>query len=306
MHEKKIIITGGTGFLGSYLAPYFIKKCYTIYIISRQKQRNNGNIKYLTWDGKTIGKWAEALENAEVVINFAGKSVNCRYNETNKRIIKESRVNATKVIGQAILQAKKPPKLWLNGGSATIYRYSEDMDMTEKDGELGTGFSVDVCKAWEKTFNQIQTPNTRKILMRISIVIGKHGGVMIPLKNLARIGLGGTQGHGRQRVSWLHVHDLARMIDFFMANERITGTMNCVSPNHVSNRDFMKQIRKAYHAPFGLPQPKWMLKMGAVLIKTETELILKSRKVVPDRLLKAGFEFDYPTLDLALQEITRV
>ncbi len=303
MYDKKIIITGGTGFLGEYLTAYFIAQGYHIYIVSRGRKANESNITYLQWDGKSQGEWSAHIENAEAVINLAGKSVNCRYNETNKRIIKESRVNATRAIGTAIQNAKKPPKVWLNGGSATIYRYSEDMDMTEQDGELGTGFSVDVCKAWEATFDEYDTPNTRKVFMRISIVIGKDGGVVGPLRNLVRAGLGGKQGHGRQRVSWLHVHDFARIVEWLMAKDDFSGVVNCVSPHHVSNADFMKNFRKAYGVPFGLPQPKWLLKMGAVMIGTETELILKSRKVVPDRLLKAGFQFDYPTLDVALSEM---
>ena len=303
MYEKKIIITGGTGFLGEYLTDFFTKKGYIIYIISRTKRIDASNVKYLVWDGKTLGDWTNSIENAEAIINLAGKSVNCRYNETNKRIILESRINATNVIGEAILKARKPPKVWLNGGSATIYRYSEDIDMTESEGELGDNFSVNVCKVWEKTFEAYTTPKTKQVFMRISIVLGKRGGVVGPLKNLVRTGLGGTQSHGRQRVSWLHIHDFARMVEWFMENDDFSGAVNCVSPNHVSNAEFMKGFRKALKVPFGLPQPKWLLKFGAVLIGTETELILKSRRVVPDRLLKAGFKFDYPNLDNALEEI---
>jgi len=303
MYDKKIVITGGTGFLGEYLTSYFIKEGYHIYIISRSKKANLEHITYLQWDGKSQGEWSKHIENAEAIINFAGKSVNCRYTETNKRIILESRVNATKAIGEAIQNAKHPPKVWLNGGSATIYRYSEDMDMTEADGELGNNFSVDVCKAWEATFDEYVTPNTRKVFMRISIVLGKDGGVIPVLKRLIKFGLGGKQGHGRQRVSWLHVHDFARMVEWLMANDSFNGKVNCVSPNHVSNSEFMKAIRSIYNISIGLPQPKWLLKMGAVMIGTETELILKSRKVVPDRLLKSGFVFEYPLLDKALEEI---
>lgn len=304
MHDKKIVITGGTGFLGLYLTKFFTEKGYHVYIISRSKRANQPNVTYLQWDGKTLGNWTESIENAEAVINLAGKSVNCRYNENNKRIINESRVFATQSIGKAIQQAKQPPKVWLNGGSATIYRHSEDKQMTEKDGELGDNFSVDVCKNWEKTFHQYDTPNTRKVFMRISIVLGKDGGVAPVLRNLVRCGLGGTQGHGRQFVSWLHVHDYARMVEWLMQSDDFEGIVNCVSPKPVTNADFMKAFRQAYGVPFGLPQPKWMLEMGAIMIGTETELILKSRNVVPERLQQAGFVFEYPTLEKALAQIT--
>jgi len=304
MYGKKIVITGGTGFLGVYLTKYFTEKGYHVYIISRSERPSTQNVTYLKWDGKTLGNWTESIENAEAVINLAGKSVNCRYTERNKRIINESRIFATQAIGKAIQQATQPPKVWLNGGSATIYRYSEDKQMTEKDGELGDNFSVDVCKNWEKTFNEFDTPETRKVFMRISIVLGKGGGVVPPLRNLVRCGLGGKQSHGRQFVSWLHVHDYARMVEWFIRNNDFEGVVNCVSPQPVTNSNFMKAFRQAYKVPFGLPQPKWMLEMGAVMIGTETELILKSRNVIPERLHQAGFDFNYPTLEKALTQIT--
>ena len=303
MHAKKIVITGGTGFLGVYLTKYFTKKGYHVYIISRNERTSEPNVTYLQWDGKTLGNWAESIENAEVVINLAGKSVNCRYTETNKRIINESRIFATQAIGKAIQQAQQPPKVWLNGGSATIYRYSEDKEMTEENGELGDGFSVDVCKNWENTFNEFDTPNTRKVFMRISIILGKGGGVVPPLRNLVRCGLGGKQGHGRQFVSWLHIHDYARMVEWLIRNNDFDGVVNCVSPKPVTNANFMKAFRQVYRIPFGLPQPKWLLKIGAMMIGTDTELILKSRNVIPKRLEDAGFTFEYPTLESALKEI---
>ena len=305
MYSKKIVITGGTGFLGTYLTKYFTAKGYHIYIISRSQKPSKPNVTYLQWDGKTQDNWVTAIENATAVINLAGKSVNCRYTTTNKRIIEESRVFATQAIGEAIRNADQPPKVWLNGGSATIYRYSEDKQMTEQDGELGTGFSVNVCKAWEKAFNAIETPNTRKVIMRIAITLGKNGGVIEPLRNLVITGLGGKQGHGRQTVSWLHVHDFARTVEWLIAKNDFKGIVNCVSPQPITNTDFMKTFRKVYGVPFGLPQPKWMLKMGAVMIGTETELILKSRNVVPKRLLDAGFQFEYTDLEKAIRQIKK-
>ena len=301
--KKSIVITGGTGFLGEYLTHFFSKKGYHIYIISRSEYPSTDQVTYLKWDGKTLDGWEKSLEGATAVINLAGKSVNCRYTDTNKRIIKESRVLATEAVGKAIQQATHPPKVWLNGGSATYYRYSEDKDMTEATGEAGTGFSVEVCQAWEAAFDKMTTPDTRKIFMKISIVLGKDGGVMPTLKGLIKAGLGGKQGHGRQYVSWLHEEDFARMVEWFIAHDEFDGIVNCVSPRPVKNKDFMAALRKVYTMPFGLGQPRWMLELGAIMLGTETELILKSRKVVPERLTQAGFTFKYPKLDEALQEI---
>lgn len=288
---KKIVIAGGTGFIGTYLKTKFEALGYTVIIISRQE-------KFANWNNVT--GMIEALNNAEMLINLAGKSVNCRYNEKNKREILVSRTETTKALGEAIQQCTIPPKLWINAGTATIYRHAEDRPMTEANGETGTGFSVEVAKAWEKSFFNFHLKDTRQVLLRIAITLGRNEGVMKPLQNLVRFGLGGRQGSGNQMFSWIHIEDLFSIILFIKDRKDLNGIFNCSSPNPVCNKIFMEKLRHQMHVKVGLPSPVWLLKMGAVFIKTETELVLKSRWVLPDRLLKEGYTFLYPSLENAL------
>jgi len=292
--EKKIVIAGGTGFIGKYLENYFNTQRYSIKIISRQPHT-------LQWsDTNAI---VDALENAEMLINLAGKSVDCRYNKKNKVEILSSRVATTKILGDCILQCKVAPKLWLNSSTATIYRHAEDRPMTESDGEIGTGFSVGIATQWEKAFFDFTLPTTQQVALRMAIVLGDDGGVMRPLKNLVRVGLGGKQGSGKQRFSWIHIEDLKDIILYIQAHAEMSGVYNCAAPEAVTNEIFMKLLRTKMNMPIGLSTPKWMLELGAVLIQTETELILKSRWVLPERLLDKGFVFTYPRLETALNNI---
>lgn len=288
---KKIVIAGGTGFIGTYLKTKFEALGYTVIIISRQE-------KFANWNNVT--GMVEALNNAEMLINLAGKSVNCRYNEKNKREILVSRTETTKALGEAIQQCTIAPKLWINAGTATIYRHAEDRPMTEANGETGTGFSVEVAKAWEKSFFNFHLKDARQVLLRIAITLGRNEGVMKPLQNLVRFGLGGRQGSGNQMFSWIHIEDLFSIILFIKDRKDLNGIFNCSSPNPVCNKIFMEKLRHQMHVKVGLPSPVWLLKMGAVFIKTETELVLKSRWVLPDRLLKEGYTFLYPFLEDAL------
>ena len=297
----KIIIAGGSGYLGQVLAQDLAEKGYQVVILSRGTERVLGDISFKNWDGETLGDWAAEFENAEAVINLAGKSVNCRYNERNKAEIYRSRLLSTKVVGAAILQCKNPPKVWIQSASSTIYRHAEDRPMDELTGEIGTGFSIDVCRQWEKTFNDIPTPHTRKVLLRIAIVLGKSGGALPPLLRLTRWGLGGQQGNGNQRVSWLHDEDFCRVIEFALKNEQVSGVYNVATPNAVTNAELMKTLRQVCKIPFGLPTPVWLLTIGAALIQTEPELLLKSRWVIPTKLSQAGFTFKYPQLKMALE-----
>ncbi len=294
--NTKIIIVGGTGFVGKYLTEKFINLNYEVLIISRQTNPIN-------WDN--MPAIIAALENSTMLINLAGKSVDCRYNEKNKKEIYDSRINTTSALGNAILQCKKPPLLWINSSTATIYRYAEDRPMTESTGEIGKGFSVNVAVNWEKTFFNFKLPNTRQIALRMAIVLGKDGGVVPPIKNLVRYGLGGKQGSGNQMFSWIHIEDLLNIIIYLQHHKNLTGVFNTASPNPVNNKILMQLFRKQMKMAFGLPTPEWLLKIGAVVIKTETELVLKSRWVVPERLLKAGYHFKYPIINKALKNILR-
>lgn len=271
-------------------------------MLSRAEARRSGAVSYVQWDGKSPGPWVQALEGADLLVNLAGKSVNCRYNEANKAAIFDSRRQSTAILGEAVKSLQKPPALWINAASATIYRHAEDRPMDEFTGEFHDDFSVQVCRLWEKTFNDITLPYTRKAVLRIAITLGKQG-VMEPYLNLVKFGLGGYQGNGRQMYSWVHITDVARMMEWLFEHPECSGTYNCAAPGPVTNREFMATLRKAAGHLFGLPAPAWMLKIGAALIGTETELLLKSRWVLPTRITQAGFSFRYPQLEGAMAQI---
>jgi uncharacterized protein (TIGR01777 family) len=297
---KKIIIAGGTGFLGTSLANHYSKQDTQIIILTRGKSKIKGGIQYENWDGKTIGSWIKVIDNSDVVINLNGKSVDCRYTKKNKSLIYSTRLESTNILGQAILQFNTPPKLWINSASATIYRHSVDKEMDEYAGEFGEGFSIDVCQKWEAAFNQFELNNTRKVILRTGIVLGKSGGPMKPLKMLAKLGFGGKQGSGEQYVSWLHEDDFVNIIDFIASNQDINGAYNITAPTPLPNSDFMKAIRHALKIRVGISMPRWLLELGAIIIGTETELILKSRRVVPTKLLEAGYHFKFKEINKAL------
>jgi uncharacterized protein (TIGR01777 family) len=300
---KKVVIAGGTGFLGNILCQHFVNLNFEVVILTRKKQIPTPNILYAKWDGETRGDWCQALEGAEVLINLCGKSVDCRYTEENKQLIYDTRLKSTKVLGQAISACTDPPKTWMNASSATIYRHAEDREMDEETGELGTGFSVDVCQKWEETFFAAKVPETRQIALRIAIVLGKNGGALQPLKRLSLFGLGGIQGNGNQYFSWIHEDDFTAAMQFLLQNESLHGIFNLSAPHPVTNEVFMRTLRKKLKVPFGIPTPKFLLEIGARMIRTETELILKSRRVVPRKLRAAGFAFQYSQLDDGLGDL---
>ncbi|MCL6659918.1 TIGR01777 family oxidoreductase [Paenibacillus polymyxa] len=290
---KKVVLAGGTGFVGQDFAQRFKKQGYEVLIISRQPG-------HIAWEDRA--GIVEALEEAEMLINLAGKSVNCRYTEENRKVILESRTRTTRILGEAVLACNHPPELWINSSTATIYRHAEDRPMTEKEGEIGSGFSVDVAKAWEQAFFEFSLPSTRQIALRIAIVLGE-GGVMVPMTNLVRFGLGGSQGAGTQQFSWIHIEDLFRMVIYMQEHPHLNGVFNASSPHPVTNRELMARLREKMGVRIGLPSPRWMLELGARFIQTETELVLKSRWVIPERMEREGFTFTYGTLDTALAEI---
>jgi uncharacterized protein len=292
--KMKVVIAGGTGFIGSFLTKEFNKAGHEVLVISRRA----GTVRWTDFRGIR-----NALENADLLVNLAGKSVDCRYNARNKEKILISRTLTTKILGQAIEQCENPPTLWINSSTATIYRHAEDRTMTEADGDIGDGFSVYVATQWEKTFFSFHLKQTRQIALRMAIVLGKTGGVIKPFLNLVRFGLGGRQGNGRQIFSWIHIADVFGVIQFVLENKELSGVFNCSAPDPVSNEMLMKSFREKTNTKVGLPSPDWLLRMGAVMIKTETELILKSRWVLPEKLLKAGYKFQYPSLNEALENI---
>ena len=305
MKYKKIVLAVGNGYLGTVLANYYKDKTEEIVILSRHEKQTEGNIRTVTWDGKTAGKWTAELVNADLLVNLCGKNVNCRYTEKNKAEIFASRLLPTELLGQVIRDLYEPPKLWINLASATIYRHAEDRPQDEVTGEIGTGFSVDVCNAWEAAFNKYETPKTRKVALRMGIVLGRSDSVFPRLLNLVRLGMGGMQGNGEQYVSWVHELDAARSTEWLLDHPQLTGVINCTAPIPIKNAELMHNIRKTYGMPIGLPAPKWLLEIGSVVIGTETELILKSRWVLPKRLLDSGFKFEFETAEAAVEDILK-
>ena len=303
MKYKKIVLAGGNGYLGRVLANYYKDKAGEIVILSRHEKQTEANIRTVVWDGKTWGKWAAELVNADILINLCGKNVNCRYTDKNKKEIFASRLLPTELLGKTIRDLAEPPKLWINLSSATIYRHAEDRPQDEETGDIGSGFSVDVCNAWETAFNKYDTPKTRKAALRMGIVLGRSDSVFPRLLSLVKLGLGGKQGNGRQYVSWVHEHDAARSTEWLADHTELTGIFNCTAPFPVKNDRLMKVIRNINGSLFGLPAPKWLLEAGAVFIGTETELILKSRWVLPKRLMDAGFKFQFGKVQDAVSEI---
>jgi uncharacterized protein len=298
----RVVLAGGSGQVGTLLAKHFQARGHEVCVLSRTTF--SAPWRVVAWDGENAGPWVNALQGADVVVNLAGRSVNCRYNKWNRREISESRVRSTRLLGEAIGELSNSPSVWLNASTATIYRHSLDRAMDEETGELGGGengapdewrFSIDVAKRWEETFFGAKTTKTRKVALRSAMTLSPGaGGVFDTLSRLVRFGLGGKSGSGEQFTSWIHERDFARAVDFLIENEEIEGVVNVASPNPVPNAEFMETLRQAWGVRFGLPAREWMLEVGAFLLRTETELILKSRRVVPGRLLKSGFRFEFP------------
>lgn len=306
MKYHKVILAGGNGYLGKVLADYYKELAEEVLILSRKPMAANGNIRTEVWDGKEEGDWVKSLEGADLLVNLCGKNVNCRYTAKNQAEIISSRTIPTRLLGKVIGKMAQPPRLWINVTSATIYRHAEDHAQDEINGELGYGFSIEVCKQWEAAFFESETPDTRKIALRMGIVLGRNDSVFPRLLNLVRLGLGGQQGDGQQYVSWIHEHDVARCTEWLTDEEKMEGVINCAAPVAVKNMELMKVMRKAYGIPFGLPCPQWLLEIGVRLIGTETELVLKSRWVSPGRLLDNGFTFQFAEIKPAVHDILSI
>jgi uncharacterized protein (TIGR01777 family) len=309
----RVVITGGSGQVGQILARHFHSRGDAVVVIARHVQPAPWSA--IAWDGRTLDGWNKELDGADVVINLAGSSVNTRYNEANRRDIKESRIVTTRLVGEAIAKASRPPKLWMNASTATIYAHSVDRPMDDVESEIGGNepgipdtwrFSYDVAISWEKAFLDSSTPSTRKVALRSSMIMSPdRGGVFDTLLGLVRVGLGGAAGSGRQFVSWVHDADFVRALDLLIVDDSLHGPINVTSPHPLTNRDFMAELRRVYGAHVGLPATGWMLEIGALFLRTETELILKSRRVVPRRLLDAGFRFQFPDWSGAAADLVR-
>ncbi len=307
----KIAIPGGSGQVGTVLARHFHAAGHVVTVFSRKPGRAPWRV--LPWDGESRGDWVADLEQCDVLINLAGRSVDCRYNRRNRRDIRESRIRSTLLLNEVVSTLRRAPQVWINASTATIYRHSLDRAMTEEHGELGGSepgapetwnFSIEVAKAWEAAFFATPTPRTRKVAMRSAMTFSPdRGGVFDAFSRLVRAGLGGAQGSGTQFVSWIHGLDFVRAVEMLIGREELRGVVNLASPHPLPNREFMRALRQAWGVPAGLPAPGWVLDAGAWLLRTETELVLKSRRVVPERLLAAGFEFCFPEWPAAARDL---
>ncbi len=297
--KKTIVIAGANGFTGRYLSEYYLKKGWVVKGVARRTEGLAEGVEFHKWDGEKLGNWKSAVEGADAVVNLAGRTVNCRYNDENKRQILESRVNSTSVIGEAIAQCENTPEIWLNASTATIYRNASDHFQTESQGDIGKGFSVDVAKAWEAALNEAEIDDSvRRIALRTSLVMADEPETVLEVfRGLAKKWLGGPMGSGKQMVSWMHIDDWCRSIEWMIDNKHANGPYNLAAPEAISNEDMMKLIRKDVDRSFGLPSYEWMLEIGAFFMRTETELIVKSRWVYPERLLEEGFKFDKPKFE---------
>jgi uncharacterized protein (TIGR01777 family) len=310
MTKNKIILAGGSGFLGRTLAKWYNKKGWEVIVFSRREYESNA-ARCVTWDGENIGDWVDELEGARAIINLAGRSVNCRYTAANRRKMMDSRVLSTRILGQAISECKIPPQVWLNSSTATIYTHTystphgED-GSTNPTREAKDEFSIEIAKAWEKEFNTAYTPATRKVTLRTAMVFGREpGGVFEVLHRLTRFGLGGRMSHGRQFVSWIHEVDFCRSMDWLIENDNAEGIYNICAPEPLTNSEMMAILRKACKMPIGLPAARWMLEIGTFFMRTETELIIKSRRVVPSRLRDEGFDFNFSRLEPAIADLVK-
>jgi uncharacterized protein (TIGR01777 family) len=307
----RIVIPGGSGQVGHILARHFHAQGHDVTVLTRAA--GPAPWRTLFWDGIRAGDWVDSLEGSDVCINLAGRSVNCRYNPANRGEILNSRVNSTRILGQVIAALAQPPAVWLNASTATIFRHELERPNDELTGILGGNepgapdtwnFSIDVARAWEAAFYETRTPRTRKVALRSAMTFSPDkGGVFDVFLSLVRRGLGGTVGSGQQYVSWIHDADFSRAAEFLIANDFMDGPVNVASPNPLPNRDFLRALRDAWGTRIGLPTTEWMVEIGTFLMRTESELVLKSRRAVPTRLLAAGFTFQHPTWPEAARDL---
>lgn len=307
----KLVLPGGGGQIGNLLARHFHAQGDSVVVLTRRPV--TAPWRSVAWDGVDPGNWVKELNDADVLINLTGRNVNCRYNAKNRQEIMESRVQSTRLLGEALNQVAHPPRLWMNASTATIYRHALDRPMDEDTGEIGGHepnapsswrFSIQVATQWENAFFASRTTNTRKIALRSAVTLSPDpGGIFDVVLRLVRFGLGGASGSGKQYVSWIHDQDFVRAIDHLIVHEQLAGCINLAAPNPLPNNEFMRALRNASGHKIGLPATELMLELGAIFMRTETELILKSRRVIPSKLLESGFQFTFPDWPSAARDL---
>jgi uncharacterized protein (TIGR01777 family) len=300
--KTRIVLAGGSGFLGRSLATTLSSRDYEVLVLSRAPAPSQTPVRFVCWDGRTIGKWVELIDGAKAIVNFTGKSVNCCYSSSNRREIINSRVNSVRVLGEAISQCAQPPEAFVQAGSLAIYGNTGDR-WCDEAATPGRGFGADVCRVWEQALAEIDAPATRKSILRIGFALGPGGGVLAFLARLTRWFLGGQVGSGRQFVSWIHAADLNRMFLWAIERGDIGGVFNASSPNPVTNAELMRELRRALHRPWSPPVPAMISHIGAWILGTEASLALTGRRCIPKRFLEKGFQFEFPDLRPALANI---
>lgn len=302
---KKIILAGGSGFIGNYLSQYFWRKGYEVVVLSRREISIRGGVRYEKWNTEETESWREELEEAFILINLSGKSVAVRHNEKNKKEILDSRIKSTKILNKAVSECRNPPQFWFNASGATIYKTSFEEKRDEYYTELEEEFLSDVIIAWEREFFGTEIPNVSKIAMRTAVVLGKSGETYEKLNLLSKFGLGGKQGSGNQIMSWIHIEDYARIIDFCI-EKNLNGIVNMASPNPVTNAEMMRAFREMNDVLLGIPTPEWLVILGTKIVGIEPDFVLKSYNVVSKRLSENGFKFKYPMIREALTSLKKL
>jgi uncharacterized protein (TIGR01777 family) len=302
MNKKRVVLAGGSGFLGRALAKELLAQDYEVVVLSRSPHARNDGIKEILWDGKNSGEWIQFLDGAEAVINLAGRNIKCRYTAENLRELTASRVDPVLAIAAAMGRMAHPPRVWVQAGAIGFYGDPKDR-LCDENSPAGNDTLAGICKPWEVAFNSASAPKTRRVLLRIGFVLGRDGGALPVLAGLAKWFLGGTVGGGRQFISWIHVGDLSRMFLDAIERDELAGTFNAVGPNPVTNREFMRELRRALHRPWSPPAPEWAVKLGSRLMGTEPSLALTGCCAAPKRFVKAGFKFQFPELPGALKKL---
>jgi uncharacterized protein len=299
---KRVILAGGSGFIGRALATDLLAQDCEVIALTRTPRPRSDGVREIVWDGRTVGEWLINLEGAEAVINLAGHTINCVHTPANRRLILESRVNATRAIGDAIRRTTTPPRTLVQASAVGFYGNTGD-NVCDDTSPGGSGFLAEICRAWEGALDANSLPRTRGVVLRFGVVLGRDGGALKPLAKLTRWFLGGAAGNGRQFISWIHQNDLNRIVLAAMEREEWHGVFNAVAPNPVTNAEFMRELRRAWHRPWSPPAPAFAVRLLAPLLGAAPSLALEGQRAVPGRLLEQGFQFHFPTLPHALREI---
>ena len=303
--RPRVVVAGGSGFLGAGLVPELVAAGYDVVVLTREPSREvPGGVRHVTWDGRTVGPWAEALEGAEAVVNLVGRTVDCRKTAANRREIMASRVDSVRALAAAFAKCPQPPKTWVQTATAHIYGDTDD-ELLDDSSPIGTGFAPEVGVAWERALEAADLPGCRRVVLRISFVLGRDGGALRTLARLTRLFLGGTVGHGRQYISWIHQADINALFLRGLGRPDMSGVYVATAPHPVTNAQFMQELRRAYGRPWSPPVPRPLVRLGAWMMRTDPELALLGRRCVPTRLLSEGFLFRFPTLPEALHDLAQ-